>query len=114
MVNFHIEQDNNVEYGYYCDLDTSNNQLELPSIKEKNYNNIIHKIRRINTDYYHTYYSEVDKYLEEENYLHEYHQNDYMKEFKNVMIKKYAGNVHTFMTALTITTSGLLLYMLLV
>jgi predicted metal-dependent hydrolase len=116
MVKFHIEQDNNFEYGYYCDLDNSNNLLELPSIKDKNYNNIIHKIRRINTDYYHTHYYEIDKYIEDKkpDYLFNCLPENYIEEFKNVMVKKYAGSVHTFMTALTITTSGLLLYMLLV
>jgi len=116
MVKFHIEQDNNFEYGYYCDLDTSNNQLELPSIKHTNYKNTIHKIRRINTDYYNTHYYEIDKYIEdkEPDYLFNCLPENSIEEFKNVMIKKYVGNIHTFMTALTITTSGILLYMLLV
>ena len=116
MVNNQYEEDSNFGYGYYCDLDISNNQFELPPIKQKNYHNIVHKIHRINTDYYNTHYYELDNYLEEEQlYLHNnYQSNNAMKEFKNIMIEKYAGSIHTFMTALTITTSGLLLYMLLV
>jgi len=115
MVNIHCEEDTNLDYGYYCDIDTSNNQLDLPPIKHTNYKNIIHKIRRINTDYYNTHYCEIDKYMDGENiYFNNYITNNSIEEFKNVMVKKYVGNIHTFMTALTITTSGILLYMLLV
>ena len=114
MVNIQYEEDSNFGYGYYCDLDISNNQLELPPIKQKNYHNIVHKIRRINTDYYNTHYYELDKYIEEDIYYHKYLPNNSIEKFKNIMIKKYVGNVHTFMTALTITTSGILLYLLLV
>uniref|UniRef100_A0A6C0LP44 Uncharacterized protein n=1 Tax=viral metagenome TaxID=1070528 RepID=A0A6C0LP44_9ZZZZ len=114
MVKIHIEQDNNFEYGYYCDLDTSNNQFELPPIKHTNYNNIVHKIHRINTDYYNTHYYKLDKYLQEEYCVYNQQEDNTIEEFKNIMVKKYVGNIHTFMTALTITTSGLLLYMLLV
>lgn len=114
--NIQCEEDTNIEYGHYFDLDISNNQFELPPIKQKNCHNIVDKIRRMNTDYYNTHYYELDKFLEEEQlYLHKnYQPNNAMKEFKNIMIEKYAGSIHTFMTALTITTSGLLLYMLLV
>ena len=117
MVKIQCEEDSNIEYGHYYDLDTSNNQFELPHIKEKNYNNIIHKVRRMNTDYYNAHYYELDKYIKDNKrpYLYDnYETNNEMKEVENIMIKKYAGSFHTFMTALTITTSGLLLYMLLV
>lgn len=116
MVNIHCEEDTNIEYGYYCDIDTCNNQLDLPPIKHTNYKNTIHKISRINTEYYNTHYYESDKYIRDEKPLSWYNNEpeDSIEEFKNIMIKKYVGNVHTFMTALTITTSGLLLFMLLV
>lgn len=117
MVNINDEEDSVIEYGHYYDIDNSNNQFELPHIKEKNYNNIIHKVRRINTDYYNAHYYELDKYIEDDKrqYLYDnYETNNAMKEVENIMIKKYARSIHTFMTALTITTSGLLLYMLFV
>jgi hypothetical protein len=55
--------------------------------------------------YDYEYEYEYDTYIKTD-------KNNYKREFTNIMLDKYTGTINTVVTALTITTSGLLLYML--
>ena len=124
--------DNDNDYGYFCELDVNNN---IPPIKHQNYSLAMKKIYQTNSEYYLNNYKEQHiKFYESHNYCHNnYHINDpnyyydydndcdfditnnkkdYTREFTNVMLDKYVGKINTFVTVLTVTTSGLLFYML--
>ena len=121
--------DNNNDYGHFCELDVNNS---IPPIKHPNYNLVMKTICQTNSEYYLHYYEEQHKLmygernLEEEindpNYYYDYDyaydpyvktvKNNYKREFTNIMLDKYVGNINTFVTVLTVTTSGILFYML--
>uniref|UniRef100_A0A6C0HB56 Uncharacterized protein n=1 Tax=viral metagenome TaxID=1070528 RepID=A0A6C0HB56_9ZZZZ len=106
---------NNDDYGHFCELDVNNN---IPPIKHQNYSLVMKKICQTNSEYYLNHYEEQHKQMYGENDY--YHYNNYInankpnykREFTNIMLDKYVGNINTFVTLLTVTTSGLLLYML--
>ena len=126
-----IDNNNDCDYGYFCDFDVNNNILPM---KQQNYILVMKKIYQTNSEYYLNHYEEQNKqmygerniednindpeYYYDYEYEYEYDtyiktdKNNYKREFTNIMLDKYAGTINTFATALTITTSGLLLYML--
>ena len=118
--------DNNNDYGHFCELDINNN---IPPIKYPNYNLVMKKICQTNSEYYLNHYHEQHKEIYGERniedvnndpeYYYDYEYETYVKtdkinkrEFTNIMLDKYAGTINTFVTVLTVTTSGLLFYML--
>ena len=124
-----IDNNNDCDYGYFCDLDVNDNILPM---KQQNYILVMKKIYQTNSEYYLNHYEEQHKQMYGErniednindpeyyyDYEYEYDtyiktdKNNYKREFTNIMLDKYAGTINTFATVLTITTSGLLLYML--
>ena len=87
------------------------------------------KICQTNSEYYLNHYHEQHKEIYGERniedvnndpeYYYDYEYETYLKtdkinkrEFTNIMLDKYAGTINTFVTVLTVTTSGLLFYML--
>lgn len=120
-----IDNDYDYDYGHFCELDVNNT---IPPIKYSNYNLVMKKICQTNSEYYLNHYEEQHKRiygecnLEDEindpNYYYDYdygvkpNKQNYKREFTNIMLDKYAGTINTVVTVLTVTTSGLLLYML--
>jgi len=126
-----IDNDYDYDYGHFCELDVNNN---IPPIKYPNYSLVMKKICQTNSEYYLNHYHDQHKQmygernLEDEindpeyyyDYEYEYEydtyiktdKNNYKRGFTNILLDKYAGNINTVVTVLTITTSGLLLYML--
>jgi ribonucleotide reductase alpha subunit len=123
-----IDNNNDCDYGYFCDLDVNNNILPM---KQQNYILVMKKIYQTNSEYYLKNYHEQHKQMYGEpnsieydintaDYYYDYeycgiktiHTPNYKREFTNIILDKYAGTINTFVTVLTITTSGLLLYML--
>jgi hypothetical protein len=125
------DKNTDCDYGYFCDLDVNNN---IPPMKQQNYILVMKKIYQTNSEYYLNHYEEQHKqmygerniednindpeYYYDYEYEYEYDtyiktdKNNYKREFTNIMLDKYTGTINTFVTVLTITTSGLLLYML--
>ena len=124
-----IDNNNDYDYGHFCELDVNNN---IPPIKYPNYSLVMKKICQTNSEYYLNHYHDQHKQmygernLEDEindpeyyyDYEYEYDtyiktdKNNYKRGFTNILLDKYAVNINTVVTVLTITTSGLLLYML--
>jgi len=122
-----IDNNNDYDYGYFCELDVNNN---IPPIKHQNYNLVMKKIYQTNSEYYLNHYeaehkeiygdpNSIEYDITTADYYYDYsfnikniHRPNYKREFTNIMLEKYVGNINTFVTVLTITTSGLLLYML--
>jgi uncharacterized protein YfcZ (UPF0381/DUF406 family) len=124
--------DNNNDYGYFCELDVNNN---IPPIKHKNYSLAMKKIYQTNSEYYLNHYEEQHKqlygdpnrieddindadYYYDCDYDYDYdcsniktNKKNYKRDFTNIMLDKYVGKINTFVTVLTVTTSGILLYM---
>lgn len=123
-----IDNDYDYDYGYFCDLDVNNN---IPPIKQQNYSLVMKKIYQTNSEYYLNHYeakhkeiygdpNSIEYDINTADYYYDYeycgiktiHTPNYKREFTNIILDKYAGTINTFVTVLTITTSGLLLYML--
>lgn len=120
-----FDNNNDYDYGHFCELDVNNN---IPPIKYQNYSLVMKKICQTNSEYYLNHYEEQHKRMYGERnledeinnpaYYYDYdiHINankaNYKREFTNITLDKYVGNINSFITVLTITTSGLLLYML--
>ena len=121
--------DNNNDYGHFCELDVNNN---IPPIKHQNFSLVMKQICQTNSEYYLNHYEEQHKEIYGERniedeinnpeyyYNYDYEcvtyvktgKNNYKRKFTNIMLDKYVGNINTFVTVLTVTTSGILLYML--
>jgi hypothetical protein len=123
-----IDNDYDYDYGHFCELDVNNN---IPPIKYPNYSLVMKKICQTNSEYYLNHYHDQHKQMYGDpnsieydintaDYYYDYeycgiktiHRPNYKREFTNIILDKYAGTINTFVTVLTITTSGLLLYML--
>lgn len=119
--------DNNNDYGHFCELDVNNN---IPPIKQQNFCLAMKQICQTNSEYYLNHYEAQHKEIYGERNIEddindpEYYYNydydpcvktekhNYKREYTNIILNKYAGTINTFVTVLTVTTSGLLLYML--
>jgi hypothetical protein len=122
-----IDNNNDYDYGYFCDLDVNNN---IPPMKQQNYSLVMKKIYQTNSEYYLKHYDEqhkqmygernIEDNINDPEYYYDYEYDTYIKtdkinykkEFTNKMMDKYVGNINTFVTILTVTTSGILLFML--
>jgi hypothetical protein len=125
--NIDNDYDYDYDYGYFCDLDVNNN---IPPIKQQNYSLVMKKIYQTNSEYYLKHYDEqhkqmygernIEDNINDPEYYYDYEYDTYIKtdkinykkEFTNKMLDKYVGNINTFVTILTVTTSGILLFML--
>jgi len=121
------DKNTDCDYGYFCELDVNNN---IPPMKQQNYSLAMKKIYQTNSEYYLKHYDEQHKQMYGERniedniidpeYYYDYEYDTYIKtdkinykkEFTNKMFDKYIGNINTFVTVLTVTTSGILLFML--
>jgi len=121
------DKNTDCDYGYFCDLDVNNN---IPPMKQQNYILVMKKIYQTNSEYYLNHYEEQHKQMYGERnieddindpeYYYDYEcdiyvktdKQNYNREFTNMMLHKYVENINTFVTVLTVTTSGILLYML--